>query len=204
MVCSKVRGCINFVCWVILLATCSTVRVVFAQEDEHSSRWRVKTLSDHDTIFVRFDTIIRSSIPEQNALPFAEVGGDTRRLASETTVYEITAYLIALKRELDGDYHLVMQDPDTAAQMIFEVPNPDRPEIRATSRWSQYKAVKQTIDSLTFGEQRLLIERYLERPIKLKFTGVGFYDGWHLIPQAGMPPNRRELHPVLSVEVVQE
>jgi hypothetical protein len=180
------------------------VTALAQEDDEHSPRWRVKTLSDSDTIFVRFDTVVPSSIPEQNRLPFAAVDGDTRRLASETTVYEITALLIALKRELDGDYHLVMQDPDTVARMIFEVPNPDRPEIRATSRWPQYQQVKRMIDSLTFGEQRLLIERYLDKPIKLKFTGVGFYDGWHFIPQAGMPPNRRELHPVLCVEVVQE
>jgi len=172
-------------------------------DDEHSARWRVKTLSDIDSSYVRFDSVVRSSITEQNALPRAEVNGDTRRLASETTVYEITAYLTGIKRELDGDYHLVMMDLDSSAYMIFEVPNPDRPEVRATSRWQLFDKVKRTIDSLTFGEQRLLIERFLEVPIKLRFTGVGFYDTWHLIPQAGMPPNRRELHPVLTVEVAQ-
>jgi len=177
---------------------------LFAQgDDEHSARWRVKTLSDSDTIFVRFDTIVRSSVKEQNLLPSAEVSSGTRRLASETTVYEITAWLLGIKRELDGDYHLVVQDTDTTSQMIFELPNPDRPEVMATSRAVLYRAAKDLIDSLTFGTQRLLLERYLEQPILLKFTGVGFYDTWHLIPQAGMPANKRELHPILSVKRVE-
>jgi hypothetical protein len=179
--------------------------VAFAQEedDDETPRWRVKTLSDRDTIFVRFDTIIRSSIREQNRMAAADVSDKTRRLASETAVYEITALLVAVKRELDGDYHLVMRDPDSAAaMMVFEVPNPEGPAARATSRWTRYAQVKRTIDSLTFGSQRLLLERWLDAPIKLRFTGVGFYDGWHLIPQAGMAVNRRELHPVLSVDVL--
>lgn len=189
---------------IITVVMCCAVSELRAQQDDDgSTRWRVKTLSDRDTLFIRFDSVVRSSIPEQNRMPAADVSNGTRRLASETIVYEITALLIGVKRELDGDYHLVMQDPDTMAQMIFEVPNPERPEVRATSRWPQFAEVKRLIDSVTFGSQRLLIERYLDVPVKLRFTGIGFYDTWHLIPQAGMAENRRELHPILSVKVVE-
>lgn len=167
---------------------------------DHSPRWLVKTLADADTLYVRFDSVVKSSIRYQRDLPPADVGGDTRRLASETTCYEITCDLIALKRELDGDYHLVVQEPDTTLMMIFELPNPELPEVAGTSRALLYASAKRFIDSVA-GEPPFMLERTLERPIRLTFTGIGFYDTRHLIPQMGMLKNRRELHPILTVRV---
>ena len=183
--------------YVLLLVLLSAPTLV-PSSSTHSPRWLVKTLADADTVHVRFDSIVRSTIREQRSLPAAEVGGGTRRLASETTCYEITCDLIAIKRELDGDYHLVVQEPDTLLLMIFELPNPELPEVAATSRAHLYAEAKRFIDSVA-GDPPLLIERRLKKPIRLTFTGIGFYDTRHLIPQMGMLPNRRELHPILSV-----
>jgi hypothetical protein len=49
--------------WVLLLMLAVPCTVWSQDEDdEHSPRWRVKTLSDRDTVYVRFDTIIKATI----------------------------------------------------------------------------------------------------------------------------------------------
>jgi len=170
-----------------------------AQKGEKGSlRWRVKTLTDHDTSFVRFDRIIPSSIREQSRLVPRSISSSTPRLASETQVYEITALLTAIKREIDGDYHLVIKEINGDLMMIAELPFPEEREIVASGRAPMFRKAKRIIDSLV-GTPPIMIEQSIDPPKKIRLVGVGFFDGKHMIAQHGMLPNLRELHPILSV-----
>src|SRR5687767_13864464 len=86
------------------MLACSSSRNAGGEEEgqkgeKGSLRWRVKTLTDLDTNYVRFDRVIQSSIKEQSRLLTRPVSSSTPRLASETQVYAITALLTSIKRE---------------------------------------------------------------------------------------------------------
>jgi hypothetical protein len=188
------------------IVSCGSSRDAEREEEEEeeemekgSLRWRVKTLTDYDTSFIRFDHVIKSSIREQSKLRSREISSSTPRLASETQVYEITALLTAIKREIDGDYHLVLKEVEGDLMMIAELPFPEEPEIAASGRIHKFRKVKRVIDSLV-GIPPLMIERHIDPPKKIRLTGVGFFDSKHMIAQQGMLPNLRELHPILSIK----
>jgi hypothetical protein len=48
---------------------------------------------------------------------------DVRDGVTELTIWRIEAVIIALKHEVDGDYHLVLQG-SSGAQMVAEIPTP--------------------------------------------------------------------------------
>jgi hypothetical protein len=187
-----------------LMVSCSGSRNAEAEEEEEeaekgSLRWRVKTLTDSDTSFIRFDRVVQSSIREQSKLRSRQISSSTPRLASETRVYELTVLLTAIKRELDGDYHLVLKELKGDLMMIAELPFPEEQEIIASGRAPVFRKVKRVIDSLV-GIPPLMIERHIDPPKKIRLTGVGFFDSEHMIAQQGMLPNLREIHPILSIK----
>jgi hypothetical protein len=168
------------------------------EADNNSVRWKVKTLTDLDTGYVRFDTVLLTTIRDQAGISRRSIDGATSRLAVETSIYEIVCELVAIKRELDGDYHLVLKEINGELGMIAELPNPEEPEVIASGRAPLFRAAKKTIDSLV-GAPPFMLEADVVPPKKVRIRGVGFFDAKHLIPQRGMLPNRRELHPVLSI-----
>ena len=186
------------------MASCSGSRNAETEEEEEeaekgSLRWRVKTLTDYDTTYIRFDRVVQSSIREQAKLRPRQTSSSTPRLASETRVYELTVLLTAIKRELDGDYHLVLKELKGDLMMIAELPFPEEPEIIASGRAPVFRKVKRMIDSLV-GIPPLMIERSIDPPKKIRLTGVGYFDSEHMIAQQGMLPNLREIHPILSIK----
>jgi hypothetical protein len=106
----------------------------------------------------------------------------------------VEANLIELKKEVDNDYHLVLEDPKTHHRMIAEIPDgSDSPMNYAR----QFRAARKEIDRLV-GEPSFFA-REVDPGVPIVLTGLGFFDEPHLIPQSGMSRNCRELHPVLSV-----
>jgi hypothetical protein len=101
-----------------------------------SERWLVKTGADDDVDKVGkvvVDTTVRElglfTRPDE-LLPATSAHTEldnTRVGPVETTVWRVTAQVIALKQESDGDFHLVLQD-DSGATMVAEVPLP-KPEF---------------------------------------------------------------------------
>src|SRR5436190_23843254 len=83
-------------------------------------RWKVKTISDADTLKINFDSVAFTSIHEQLLMP-KEKHFKNKRSASETTVYSITCRLVAFRKTIDTDIHLIVQDASTCETMVAEI-----------------------------------------------------------------------------------
>lgn len=163
------------------------------EEHVHSTRWSVKTLADG---YEPDTTVLQSSIPEQCKLSAVETNEDMPRHSAERTIYRIEANLIELKKEVDNDYHLVLEDPKTHQRIIAEIPDGSASPAKYAAG---FRRARKCIDSLA-GKPGFFAT-HLDPPARILVTGLGFFDEPHFIPQTGMAPNCREIHPVLSVAV---
>ena len=161
-------------------------------------RWKIKTLSDADTIFVNFDTIRKSSVQEQISFnaPYGKLGS---RLASETTVYSIDCFIIGFANEDDKDIHIIVEDVNTDETMVIEIVKPECLDVQNTSR---YEALKRLYEWFTnnVGIPRHSFT-FLKEHKLVTITGIGFWDFLH--GQKGMANSGREIHPVLSMQFKQ-
>ncbi len=163
-------------------------------EHVHSTRWKVKTLADS---FVIDSPAISTTIEDQLALPSPRVDEDVPRLSSERTLYTLTAQLVQVKKEFDGDYHLVLEDPRTKVRMVAEIP--DTTSLAPQAIRTEYEDARETIASLLGSKPGLFAVRP-KTPLLIQVTGLGFFDEPHMITPTGMAQNGREIHPVLSVK----
>lgn len=161
-------------------------------------RWDVKTLSDFDTTYIDFTHVVNSTVHDQINLP-KPIGQNTFRMKLEDTVYSIECYIIAFKKETDDkDIHVVIQDPVTKETMVAEVISWECMSVKKTSRVQQFKDLDEWFAKY-IGIPKTKFT-YLSKPKLIRLTGVGFFDFFH--GQKGMSPNGREIHPVLSIELV--
>jgi hypothetical protein len=112
------------------------------QDVPGSERWPVKTGQDPDRAKVGKNIvngtdlgagIVESTLEELISLPrppgMEDASRDPPQFTSvrngitEVTIWRITAKIIALKHEKDGDYHLVLQGT-SGQQMVAEIPTP--------------------------------------------------------------------------------
>ncbi|MGZ4035116.1 MAG: hypothetical protein ACXVPU_18540 [Bacteroidia bacterium] len=179
-----------------LLILLSVVSITNAQ-DCGSKRWDVKTLSDFDTTYINFNNIINSSVHQQCHLP-KPVGKNTFRMRSEDTVYSITCYILAYKKQADDkDIHIVIQDPKTKEMMVAELISSDCMSVKKTSRYLQMKNLGEWfIENIGMPQEKFT---YLHKPKLVTITGVGFFDTEH--GQKGMAENGREIHPILTMKI---
>ena len=163
------------------------------EEHVHSTRWAVKTLADG---FTPDTAVVHSSIAEQCALSTVATDESMIRQPSERTLYSVDAVLIEMKKEVDNDYHLVLEDPKTHHKLIAEIPDgSDSPRAFA----AKFRAARKQIDRAV-GEPGFFAT-HIEPPVRMTVTGLGFFDEEHLIPQSGMARNCRELHPVVAIAI---
>lgn len=169
-------------------------------QDCGEKRWDVKTLSDFDTSSVDFSNIIHSSVHQQILLKRPK-GENSFRMLSEDTVYSINCYIIAYKKQQDDkDIHLVIEDTKTNETMVAEVMSADCRSVRKTSRYQQIKKLNEWfIENIGTATTSFY---YPKSPILVTITGVGFFDAMH--GQKGMALNGREIHPVLSMRLVND
>ncbi len=217
-------------------------------------RWDIKTGNDKDVTQVgmnqvaaapnpvivpaRVEELINMARPPEpeNPLPadpkgqFSQYWYEHRVKPVEITIWRVQVDITAIKRESDGDYHLVLQG-DSGETMIGEVPEPD-PEYIKNSPWADnIKAARNVCDTDLFGQVK--VQGFVQGPGKylipasaapslpadsVKFqpdatqpfeskirktatiTGVGFFDVVH--GQMGVSQsNGIELHPILDIKV---
>src|SRR5205814_2666704 len=103
-------------------------------------------------------------LPENNRVP-----------SVECNVWKVTARLIAYKSEEDdNDYHLVLQDLDSDATMIAEIPDSDCAAVCSSSKRGQFEKARETF-STAFGTPTPKLRRLTKVAI-ITVTGVGFFD----------------------------
>jgi hypothetical protein len=120
-------------------------------------RWPVKTGTDATVGQVDQSVIVPSTVRELGSLPrpagllpatAPSPAYQSKRAAPvETTVWQVTAMVTALKLESDGDYHLVLQDT-SGAEMVAEIPLPQNAFIATTSPFFPWvKAARAAVDA---------------------------------------------------------
>src|SRR4029079_16973960 len=119
--------------------------------------------------------------------------GYRRAQPVEATTYQVDGYLAGWDNEADGDVHLVLAGlTNQRMRIIAESPDPNCSGVCASALNGQFASAR-TILQAILGEPNTA-----DRPIRLRVTGVGFFDRNH--GQTGAAPNFIELHPVLSIE----
>ena len=159
-------------------------------------RWRVKTGSDADRLRVSGRTITTSIayLSRQRApSSFPDYYQDHRFSGGanvERHIWKITAQLVALKLEDDGDIHLRLRNA-SGQTMIAEMPLGSC--VSSRSLWKTA-----IIAARSYITRRYHVSlshwTYVDRTITLR--GLGFFDEEHGV--TGAAPNDVELHPVIQ------
>lgn len=162
--------------------------------------WSIKTLRDPGARAIQSQ--IRSTTIDALAHQPAPADPDDRsgRIAPiETTVWSVRAQLVGYRLEDDGDYHLVLRDARTGAEMIAEIPAP----YCVSSFGSRYAQLRWAVDALgrhPASNRFWWLDYHGATPPTVLISGVGFFDRLH--EQAGVAANGVELHPVLGLSTV--
>lgn len=157
-------------------------------------RWPVKTGSDADRWQVS-TTIRYTSVGYLDSL--RRPSGVTSSYATnhrlnwvEKHTWQVTATLIAVKAEDDGDYHLRLRE--SGHYMVAEVPRPSC--VPSWSRWkTQVSAARNWVNARY--PVSLYGWHYVYRTVTVR--GLGFFDEEHNV--TGAAPNQVELHPVIRI-----
>jgi hypothetical protein len=153
-------------------------------------RWPVKVAADVDAPFVK-SAVMPATIEMLAAIPAPRPLPQERRIGPiETTIYSVTATLIAYRVAPDSNIHMVLAD-EAGRTMIAQIPSP------ACAQGSRF------LSQITTSRQRFDIRlpaSEVFRPVRvpIELQGVGFFD--FLQGQRGMAPNGISLHPVLDVD----
>jgi hypothetical protein len=151
----------------------------------------VKTLADPAERSIHF-TARAKSIDALTRLPVVVGIGGARGIGTEQSSFKVKAILVGIKVESDQDFHLVIADPRTRAQMIAEFPNRTCTNGAPAAKRAKMETARAAV--LTACG---LTPNAGYQPLKgtATITGIAFFDFIHR--QIGHAPNGIELHPVL-------
>jgi hypothetical protein len=150
-------------------------------------RWRVKIAADESRASISW-TPETATVAALREIPTpAPPYPSAHRLAPyELTLYRVRAIVRQILPESDGDWHLVLADPERpTATLVAEIP--DSSCALGSGHEAEYAAARRTLRG---GAREAFIE----------LDGLGFFDTEH--GQRGMAPNGFELHPVIAIRLV--
>jgi hypothetical protein len=135
-------------------------------------RWTVKTLQDRPQLLPAHSSTVRAlgRIARPSSLPAS-------RLPQERHVYTVTAQVVRIRAESDGDFHAVLSAGGRT--LIAEAPNSTCTGRATQLRRSQMEKARKAL-----------------RLCHARATGVLLFDFPH--GQSGHAPNYVELHPLLG------
>jgi hypothetical protein len=168
-------------------------------------RWDVKTLTDSDGNHLLSEAPIQSSIDELvNEVPPRvlysgnHIDAQTPRFDNENLVVEIIAYVTAVKhQDDDSDLHFILASPDSENTMVGEIPDPSCPTFDNFPELRDH-FTKTRLDGMIVWK----ILKRDKRSVKVKITGVPFWDGTHSNRPLGASERFREIHPILKIEIL--
>ncbi len=161
-------------------------------------RWAVKTLTDADADEVDLTPVVRTPF-QLRKLEEPEEKPDNGRLGDvERAVYEVHGVILGWIREADKDIHIVIaSESNHATTIIAEVPSSDCRRVCLSDSRTAFDDVRQAL-ATRLGTPPTRYKE-LSSPVRVRITGVGFFDQRHSTPQHGVAPNNFELHPVIAV-----
>jgi DNA/RNA endonuclease YhcR with UshA esterase domain len=145
-----------------------------------TERWTAKTLSDPAAVHLNLATKA-TTIAALNALPKGCAKGENERSGVELQLYRVTGRVKLVKREKDGDLHIVLAD-GKGRTMVVESPSS---ACARPSRFRSVIAAARSACALFKPGQVVTVE------------GPAFYDFFH--GQTGMARSCVEIHPVMWV-----
>jgi len=118
------------------------------------------------------------------------------RSAKEQRKVTVTAWLVGLGKEGDGDYHLILSGLNLKDSLIAEIPDPTCPKLQ------HFKGLRDDYTlARTFIEENVDATpgaiHYLTEKKKVKVTGIVFFD--KKAHGNGHAKNDIEIHPVLTI-----
>jgi hypothetical protein len=157
-------------------------------------RWAVKTMADGDAAKVAVEPL-EASVADLVRIPAHSkkelLAMSDARYPEEKHVYQVEALILGFKHEQDGDFHIVIADPeDKSKTMVVEMPDPDCEKYDAGGLRKLREEFEAEFGTVTAKYKKL------KSPQRALVAGVGFFDFIH--GQTGVAPNGFELHPVLS------
>jgi hypothetical protein len=178
-------------------------------EEDHRSRWKVKTLTDVDAAWLSrygvypqektdIASILRSAIAKRDRDAHI-VTLHSERFYEEEKVAVVSGYLNILNDdESDGDMHLTISD-NRGNNLVAEVPDPEDPTVKGTKYAAEFAGVRSFVkDHRPFTD------------LHVTMAGVVFFDPRHL-DSVRLKPHKRmtqvwrvELHPVLGIREYSE
>ncbi len=165
-------------------------------------RWPVKTLSDDLASSVNFTPKLKT-VAYLNGLSkpavTINIGSKNvpRQPGPERKTYRVEAALVKMKREDDGDYHLVIADPGhlSGKRMVVEFPDAKCDGAATSKKRAAMAAARKALkDGCKKTPPSSFKSGMLEGTATV--TGVGFFDFLHAGDQA---KNGIELHPVIGL-----
>jgi hypothetical protein len=200
----------NFVRLALLVFIFSQlIHPAFSQEEDDevcgaSWRWSIKTATDDDGLDILEGKPINTTFTKLIQLTRPDKVGVSTRFPDEMKLVKFKAKLIKHKYiggEGDKDFHIVIQDPNSKKQMIIEIPNPE------CGAFKGHPGVRESIESSrenyidNFGEPRTAMKDVEGHPM-VEIVGIPFWDkSGH---GTGHSLNGLEIHPVISVETLEE
>ena len=165
-------------------------------------RWDIKTLTDKEgpsllnrkPIQTTLDRLVMEK-PPKVLYDNNRTDGLLPRYPTENLVVEIDAYVVKMKYEQDDhDLHLILRSVSSNETMVGEIPDPGCPTF------DTFPALRNW-----FGKTRedgYKIWNKLKKthlPVKVRITGVPFWDGTHSQRPSGASEYYREIHPILKI-----
>ena len=192
----------------LLILILVSVSIASAQQNTPKCgkwRWEVKTTTDMEGLGLLTQTPSKSSIDELVVIKPPKVlssrntyDGKLPRYPSEKQVVEIVAYVTEVKHENDdSDLHFVLKSTTSANTMVGEIPDP---ACQAFDKFPNLRKhfVKTRQDGNAVWEKL----KTTKKPVKVKITGVPFWDGEHATNPTGASKYCREIHPVFSIVIL--
>jgi len=125
------------------------------------------------------------------------------RAYSEKRKVSVTAYVVGLGKEHDGDYHLILKALKGKKTLVGEIPNPDQPKLEGFPTYKKlFAEARKNVDSdiqIPTGKIKEI------EPVKVIITGYVFFD---IFEEDGHGngtalENAIEIHPILTLKVVE-
>jgi hypothetical protein len=170
-------------------------------------RWDVKVCIDTAGQRIFKKKSVGTSVSElaskkENPRPEKEEIKKVLRAQSEKRKVTVTAYVIGMGLEKDGDYHLILKALKSKTTLVAEIPNPDDKKLKKFPELKKkYQKARDEIDNKIGVPGKSIKET---DPVKVIVTGIVFFDifeeGGH--GHGSALENAIEIHPVTVIKVL--